>query len=109
MLELSQDEYISFKRLIYFYLKTNMFDSAYRGAKVLSKIYKDDIWSLGVQIICADSMGNFDEVIDKTHDLSRFEQDKKMYKALLFLKIRAYFKKGRESEAKELLTSLELM
>lgn len=105
MLILSQDEYLSFKRLIYFYLKTDMHESAYRGALVLTNIYKDDIWALGVQVICADALERYDEVITKTKDLSKFQEDEEIYKAMFFLKIRAYFKKGREKEAKDLLAS----
>lgn len=103
---LTSKEQEALKVLIYFYLKIDRPQSAYRGAKAMHALYPKDPWAKGMLAICANALEKFDEVISLTDDLEFFLMDKNMHRSLLLVRMRAFNKLGQSLEVDKLLAVL---
>lgn len=99
------DEHIkSLEVLSFFFYQIGQYDSALRGCKGLLALQPDNQFAQNLQVLCADALEDYNEVVKLTSHLP--EKSSPMFKPLVLLKARALQKLSQSSEAQTCLKQL---
>ena len=94
------------KTLAYFYYKVNLYDSAMRTVTVMLLYAPDNVWARGMLVRCCDSLADYAKVLELTSDMSRFDADEAIRRAVTALRARALLKTGKTDESMQLVKTI---